>query len=154
MLANGVEGEVYTAEEGLKLLDTVTAMIATVDAQLVRLRSANLKAEDQQALDQTRQLVALLQVQTSELRPTGRPARRTTRRNSSRAARRPGRGSRICWGSRSEGAVLTPGRMFFWCDCPLLTGVFSFLGEDFLLERQCQAGLASPFASRQPRGTG
>ncbi len=112
MLADGVEGEVYTAEEGLKLLDTVTAMIATVDAQLARLRSANLKAEDQQALDRLANWWHCCKCKPASCVPTGRPARRTTPRNSSRAARRPGRGSRICWGSRNEGAVLTPGRIF------------------------------------------
>ncbi len=68
MLADSVENEVYSPEEGLKLLDTVSAMIATVDAQMARLSSTNIKAEDKQALEQTRQLVALLRVQTTELR--------------------------------------------------------------------------------------
>ncbi len=68
MLADGVEAEVYSAEEGRKLLDTVTVLMSTVDAQLARLKGANLKPEDQQALDHTRRLAALLNAQTRELR--------------------------------------------------------------------------------------
>lgn len=68
MLADGVEGDIYSAEEGQKLLDTVIAMMETADNQLISVHGSNLKPEDQQALEHTRHLAALLQVQARELR--------------------------------------------------------------------------------------
>jgi hypothetical protein len=67
LLADAVEGEVYTVAEAKKLLDTVNDLVDTVDRQLTRV-SADLKDEDEKTLERTKQLTALLRTQSRELR--------------------------------------------------------------------------------------
>ena len=67
LLADAVEGEVYSVAEAKKLLDTVNDLVDTVDRQLTKV-SADLKDEDEKTLERTKQLTALLRTQSRELR--------------------------------------------------------------------------------------
>ncbi|HZT78617.1 MAG TPA: hypothetical protein VFA26_00225 [Gemmataceae bacterium] len=68
LLADGVEGEVYTVADAEKMLDAVADLMRKVDGQLTKLAGAGLKDEDRKTLEQNRKLVALLQNQAQELR--------------------------------------------------------------------------------------
>src|SRR5207249_10145257 len=62
LLADAVEGEVYSAAEARKLLATVMDLVDAVERQLGKV-SADLKDEDEKTLERTRQLTALLRAQ-------------------------------------------------------------------------------------------
>jgi hypothetical protein len=68
LLADGVEGEIYTPADARKLLATVIGLMDTVDKQLARLPEESLKAEERKALLRIRSLSVLLRTQIKEVR--------------------------------------------------------------------------------------
>src|SRR5262249_33573625 len=68
LLADGVEGEVYTVAEAEQSLDAVTDLMQNVERQLRALAAAGLKEDDQKTLEKNRKLAGLLSDQAKELR--------------------------------------------------------------------------------------
>ena len=67
LLADGVEGEVYSRADARKVLATVTGLMDTVDKQLARLPEEKLKKDERAALLRIRSLTTLLRTQIEEL---------------------------------------------------------------------------------------
>jgi|SRR5579884_1039291 len=68
LLADGVEKEVYTTDQGKKVLEEITGLMDTVDRQLSLVPPAALKADDRKALERIRTVHAQLRTQARELR--------------------------------------------------------------------------------------
>jgi hypothetical protein len=67
-LADAVEGQLYTADEGLALLAAVSALIDTTEEQINKLPADSLAPDDQRCLEGFRAVVGPLKVQVKELR--------------------------------------------------------------------------------------
>ncbi|HEY7153478.1 MAG TPA: hypothetical protein VH575_05930 [Gemmataceae bacterium] len=67
LLADGVEGEVYSRADARKVLSIVIGLMDTVDKQLARLPEENLKEDERAALIRIRSLTDLLRTQSKEL---------------------------------------------------------------------------------------
>jgi hypothetical protein len=67
LLADGVESKNYTEAEARKMLETVTAMLDTVDQQLARIKDAGLEPDDQKAIQRIHALSPLLHEQARTL---------------------------------------------------------------------------------------
>jgi hypothetical protein len=67
LLADLVEGDLYTEEDARELLAALAALMDLAEQQLQRLAEAGLGAEDQRALEHTRQVTALMRLQVKEL---------------------------------------------------------------------------------------
>jgi hypothetical protein len=68
LLADGVEGEVYTPDQARKLLATVAGLMDAVERQLARLPSAGLGPAERRHIARTSDVLALLRTQAKELR--------------------------------------------------------------------------------------
>jgi hypothetical protein len=68
LLADGVEGEVYSVAAARKTLDKVSALLDTTDLQLEELPAKAFTVRDRKRITQARNVLRLLQVQTVELR--------------------------------------------------------------------------------------
>lgn len=67
MLADAAENDVYTAEESRRLLETVQALVDTVDQQLGRISESSMDAGDQKKLARARQVAGLLRSEAKHL---------------------------------------------------------------------------------------
>jgi hypothetical protein len=80
LLADGVEKNVYTKDEGEKLLATLEDMMKQVDGYLQELRDAKLDPADEQAIERIRKVSGALRAQAVALRAywkSGTPTERT-----------------------------------------------------------------------------
>jgi hypothetical protein len=68
LLADGVEGEVYEVADATKVLDSVEALVSTMDRQLGGLSEKAFEAEDRESVELARKVLRLLRTQTKELR--------------------------------------------------------------------------------------
>jgi hypothetical protein len=68
LLADAVEGEVYEVAEAKTMLATVVNLTSAVEEQLVQLAKQDVDGDDKKLVEQARQIAALLQTQTKELK--------------------------------------------------------------------------------------
>jgi hypothetical protein len=68
LLADAVENEVYTPDQGKKLLDEINGLMDTAERQLSQVPPAALKPEERKALERVRAVHAQLRAQSKELR--------------------------------------------------------------------------------------
>ena len=67
LLADAVEGQLYTPDDGRNLLAAVSALIDTTETQMKKLPGANLPPDDQKQLDRFRAVIPPLKTQVKEL---------------------------------------------------------------------------------------
>ncbi len=68
LVADAVEKQTYTQEVGNDMLDTVLALMSTVDQQLAKLAKSELGEDDRQDVEHVQHLSALLRIQATALR--------------------------------------------------------------------------------------
>ena len=68
LLADAVEGKLYTPDEGKALLAAVSALIDTTEAQINKLPADKMQPEDQEHLKKFRAVLPPLKAQVKELR--------------------------------------------------------------------------------------
>jgi hypothetical protein len=68
LLADAVEGEVYEVAEAKSMLATVVSLTSAVEEQLAQLAKKGVEGDDKKLVEQARQIAALLQTQTKELK--------------------------------------------------------------------------------------
>jgi hypothetical protein len=68
LVADAVEKQTYTIEQGNAMLDSVLGLMSTVDQQLAKLAKSELGEDDRQDVEHIQHLSALLRIQAAALR--------------------------------------------------------------------------------------